>query len=59
MAEVEADTSTVDYNSLFQSQKPIDIAKCIDHTALKPESTEAQIDQLCDEARQYGFKVCL
>jgi deoxyribose-phosphate aldolase len=32
----------------------------IDHTLLKPEATYAQIAQLCDEARQYGFaSVCV
>ncbi|EAU90761.2 deoxyribose-phosphate aldolase [Coprinopsis cinerea okayama7 len=28
----------------------------IDHTLLKPESTPEQIDKLCDEAIQFGFK---
>lgn len=37
-----------------------DIAHLIDHTALKPETTEAQIRQLCEEARQFGFaSVCV
>ena len=32
----------------------------IDHTLLKPEATYAEIAQLCDEARQYGFaSVCV
>lgn len=31
----------------------------IDHTLLKPDATPAQIDQLCDEAIKYGFKVTL
>jgi deoxyribose-phosphate aldolase len=36
------------------------IASMIDHTLLKPEATEAQIRQLCDEAIQYGFAtVCV
>lgn len=36
------------------------IASYIDHTLLKPEATPAQIDQLCAEARQYGFaSVCV
>ena len=39
---------------------PADIAKLIDHTLLKPESTYEEIDQLCAEARQYGFtSVCV
>jgi deoxyribose-phosphate aldolase len=36
------------------------LAALIDHTLLKPETTEAQIRQLCAEARQYGFAaVCV
>ncbi|MCG8349493.1 MAG: deoxyribose-phosphate aldolase [Chloroflexales bacterium] len=31
------------------------LASFIDHTQLKPEATPAQIEQLCAEARQYGF----
>lgn len=39
---------------------PSDLAPYIDHTLLKPEATYAQIDQLCDEAIQYGFaSVCV
>jgi len=38
----------------------IDIAKYIDHTALKPETREIEIIELCREAKQYGFAaVCL
>jgi deoxyribose-phosphate aldolase len=37
-----------------------DIARLIDHTALKPETTEAQIRKLCEEALQFGFaSVCV
>jgi deoxyribose-phosphate aldolase len=37
-----------------------DLARYIDHTLLKPEATEAQIVQLCEEARRYHFKaVCV
>ena len=32
-------------------------AKSIDHTLLKLEATESQIDALCEEARKYNFKV--
>ncbi len=36
------------------------IASKIDHTLLKPTTTEMQIDQLCKEALQYGFAaVCV
>jgi deoxyribose-phosphate aldolase len=31
------------------------LARFLDHTLLKPESTRAQIDRLCDECRQYNF----
>ena len=34
--------------------------KYIDHTLLKPESTVAQIEKLCNEAKQYDFaSVCV
>ncbi|MFL7792105.1 MAG: deoxyribose-phosphate aldolase [Anaerolineae bacterium] len=37
-----------------------EIARLIDHTLLKPEATPAQVEQLCDEARSYGFaSVCI
>ena len=36
------------------------IASLIDHTLLKPEATQDQIAQLCEEAREYGFAaVCI
>jgi len=39
---------------------PRDLAPLIDHTLLKPDATYADIDQLCDEARKYGFaSVCV
>lgn len=39
---------------------PLDLAKYIDHTLLKPEATAEQIDQLCNEARKYNFaSVCI
>ena len=31
------------------------LAATLDHTLLRPDCTEAQIIQLCQEARQYGF----
>jgi deoxyribose-phosphate aldolase len=38
----------------------VEAARMIDHTLLKPESTEAQVRQLCAEAKQYGFaSVCV
>ena len=39
---------------------PRDVAKLIDHTLLKADATYAQVDQLCAEARKFGFKsVCV
>lgn len=36
------------------------LAATIDHTLLKPDATEAQIRQLCQEARTFGFaSVCV
>lgn len=37
-----------------------EIASYIDHTLLKPTASQADIRQLCEEARQYGFaSVCV
>ena len=40
---------------------PLDrLAALIDHTLLRPEATAADIERLCDEARQHGFySVCV
>lgn len=39
---------------------PSPIASLIDHTLLRPDATEAEIIQLCSEAREYGFySVCI
>ena len=36
------------------------LARVIDHTALKPETTEDEVRRLCDEARRYCFaSVCI
>lgn len=36
------------------------IAKLIDHTALKPQTTRREVEKLCAEAAQYGFaSVCV
>ncbi len=38
---------------------PLELARMIDHTLLKPEATSQQIDRLCDEAIQHQFySVC-
>ena len=42
------------------SEVPIDLAAYIDHTALKPETTAADIDKLCNEAEEFQFaSVCV
>lgn len=42
------------------TQSTADIARYIDHTLLKANATRAQIEKLCDEARQYRFaSVCV
>lgn len=39
---------------------PLDLAKYIDHTLLKPDATVAEVDGLIEEARVYGFaSVCI
>ena len=38
----------------------MNLAKYIDHTLLKPQASAADIEKLCQEARQYGFfSVCV
>ncbi|MBQ1768093.1 MAG: deoxyribose-phosphate aldolase, partial [Oscillospiraceae bacterium] len=38
----------------------MELAKMIDHTNLKAFATEADIEKLCGEAREYGFaSVCV
>ncbi len=42
------------------SDVPLDLARYIDHTLLKPEATAGEIDTLCAEAREYRFaSVCI
>jgi deoxyribose-phosphate aldolase len=39
---------------------PVDLAKYIDHTLLKPDATQEEVDTMCDEAMEYGFaSVCI
>ena len=39
---------------------PGDVAKFIDHTLLKPDATQRQVETLCAEAREHRFKsVCV
>ncbi len=42
------------------AEVPLDLAKYIDHTLLKPQASQAEIDRLCTEARDYHFaSVCI
>ncbi len=37
-----------------------DLARMIDHTLLRPDATQKEIEKLCSEAKQYGFaSVCI
>lgn len=39
---------------------PLELARLIDHTQLKPQATAEDVRALCEEARQYGFAaVCV
>lgn len=46
-------------NSISDAAKLLEswqsVASIVDHTQLKPEATSAQIIQLCDEAKEFGF----
>ena len=40
--------------------KASELAKYIDHTLLKPDATAAQIQKICDEAKEHHFaSVCV
>jgi deoxyribose-phosphate aldolase len=42
------------------AEVPRDLARFIDHTLLRPDATAAEVDRLCDEAREFGFaSVCV
>jgi deoxyribose-phosphate aldolase len=46
--------------TMVHKAMPDGIEKYIDHTALKPEATQADIAKLCEEAREFGFAaVCV
>lgn len=46
--------------SATKNLSPVDIAQYIDHTLLKPESTRAQVQKLCEEALTHKFyAVCV
>ena len=53
-------TPSTQTNELIPTLSPTQIAAAVDHTLLKPEAGEAQIRQLCQEARAFGFaSVCV
>jgi len=42
------------------SSPPSSVARMIDHTLLKPDATESEVDRLCDEAAEFRFaSVCV
>jgi hypothetical protein len=46
--------------TLGNTEIPLNLASFIDHTLLKPEATESQVIQLCEEARKHSFaSVCV
>jgi deoxyribose-phosphate aldolase len=56
---VKAGASRVSYGGAG-AEIPADLAAYIDHTLLKPDATAAQVDRLCDEAKQHRFAaVCV
>ena len=58
-AIVEAGASRLG-NALGSVKIAQDLARMIDHTLLKPDATQAEIAQLCYEAKKYGFAaVCV
>lgn len=57
---IEAGADRITARNINPGQVPRDLAKYIDHTLLKPDATPAEIEKLCQEARQYGFAtVCV
>jgi deoxyribose-phosphate aldolase len=42
------------------AEVPLDLARYIDHTLLRPDATAEEIDELCAEAREFNFaSVCI
>jgi len=37
------------------AHSPVDVARAIEHTLLRPEATAADVDRLCDEAVEHAF----
>jgi hypothetical protein len=44
-------------NEVAEPAAATDLSKYIDHTLLKLDATEAEIDELCAEARKHNFAV--
>ncbi len=61
-SQVLESPDTATYQELLRIIKhdPAQIARIIDHTLLRPDVTEDEIETLCTEARHYGFaSVCI
>jgi deoxyribose-phosphate aldolase len=58
IAEVLAGDQIIPRPSVSITSPNEAFAETVDHTLLKPDATVAQIDQLCEEALKYNFKVC-
>lgn len=57
---LDAGASRLSARGLTAADVPTDIARYIDHTLLKPDATPAEIEKLCNEARDYHFAaVCV
>ncbi len=56
-AQMDVKKSLQEGQTLPQHQFDDPVAKYIDHTQLKLDATESQIDSLCTEARKAGFAV--
>ncbi|TFK58374.1 deoxyribose-phosphate aldolase [Pluteus cervinus] len=46
-----------DFTAIVSPNDP-KLPLAIDHTLLKPDATNEQVDELCREARKWGFKSC-
>ncbi|KAF8425621.1 hypothetical protein EV426DRAFT_595944 [Tirmania nivea] len=54
----QEDAASVNHAPGITSPTSLGFAQTIDHTLLRPDATETQIDGLCDEARIFRFKSC-
>ena len=60
VARLRAQGTPTGAGSAADSLQPADLARYIDHTLLKPEATEEQIDKLCQEAAAHHlYSVCV